>query len=788
MMRFTLLLLLPFFAVAQDYKTIRTDWRAGWIGESSPSVPNTWQRYRKQFSLSEVPRSATARISCDSKYWLYVNGKLVVFEGQLKRGPTPNDTYFDAVELAPYLQKGPNTVALLVWYWGKDGFCHKSSGKAGLLVDVQAGGQTLGSDASWKLAHHLAYGNSLPPFPNFRLPEHNVRYDARIDNEDWIRADFDDSGWKNAELLAKAGDAPWGKLWQRPIKNWYDSGLITYQNSTPTQGDGKPITMKLPRNLTVTPAFTIDAPDGLLIDIRTDNYKGGSEFNVRTEYVTRRGVQSFETPAVMNGHEVIYTFPKGVKIIDLSYRETRFNANYIGSFTSDDAFLDTLWKKSLYTMNVNLRDAIQDPDRERAQWWGDAVIILEEIFYSCDTASQAAIRKSLSNLFEWQKPDGVLFSPIPAGNWDKELPAQMLAAVGKYGLGQYVRHSGDAAFARYAYPFVKRYMDLWKTDANGLVVHRAGGWDWHDWGDRIDVPVLDNAWYYLALENQRDMARQLGYTAEAAQLDETMKRLKTAFRTAFWKGNRFVSDGYKTFADDRAQGMAVVAGLADANQWKALRPILDTTFIAGPYLEKYIQEAYFQMNDADAGIARMKNRYRKMVESPITTLWEGWDIGSATYGGGTYNHGWSGGPLSLLSGYVAGLAPDSPGYTRFHVRPQPGSLRRIDTRTETVRGTIRTQFVRKNGLTRLTVNVPKGTEATLSLPISPLPLAQTERQQKGQVKSAKGQGGTVTLNGKTVWKNGRGTSSAFRGVEGGYLTVAVGPGQWVLQAVTEADL
>ncbi|TAE24260.1 MAG: hypothetical protein EAZ91_20750 [Cytophagales bacterium] len=761
-MKALLLILFPLFSLAQDYKTIRTDWRAGWIGESGPSMPNTWQRYRKQVVLASVPQSAVARISCDSKYWLYVNGRLVVFEGQLKRGPTPNDTYFDVVELAPYLQKGVNTIAVLLWYWGKEGFCHKSSGKAGLLFELQAGNEIVVGDASWRLAPHLAYGNSQPPFPNFRLPEHNVRYDARIDNENWIIPDFNDSRWKYAESLAKAGEAPWGKLWQRPIKNWHDSGWVRYENPTPTESDGTVIRMKLPRNLTVTPIFTIDAPDGLLVDIRTDNYKGGSEFNVRTEYVTRSGVQTFETPAVMNGHEVLYSFPKGVNIRDLYYRETRFNANYVGSFASDDAFLDTLWKKSLYTMNVNLRDAIQDPDRERAQWWGDAVIILEQIFYSCDTTSQAAIRKAFSNLFEWQKPDGALFSPIPAGNWDKELPAQMLAAVGRYGLGQYIHHSADSAFVRYAYPFVKRYMDLWQTDANGLVVHRTGGWDWHDWGDRIDVPVLDNAWYYLALETQRDMARQLGYTAEATRLDQTRQRLKAAFRTAFWKNNRFVSAGYPTFADDRAQGMAVVAGLADANQWKALRPVLDTTFIAGPYLEKYILEAYFQMNDADAGLSRMKNRYRKMVESPISTLWEGWDIGSATYGGGTYNHGWSGGPLSLLSGYVAGLAPDLPGYTRFRVRPQPGSLRRIDTRTETVRGTIRTAFRRENGQTRLTVNVPPGTEATLSLPADP---TQTK---------------TLTLNGKSVWKNGRGMSSVFRGVDGGYLTVAVGPGQWTL--------
>jgi alpha-L-rhamnosidase len=284
----------------------------------------------------------------------------------------------------------------LVWYWGKEGFCHKSSGKSGLLFEAKSANQLIISDNTWKISQHLAYGNSVAPFPNFRLPEHNVRYDARVGSEVWIKENFEDGQWKNAEVLAKAGEKPWGELWKRPFKNWFDSGLIAYKNSITEGTKGNKILMKFPRNLTVTPYFKIEASEGMLIDIRTDNYFGGSEPNVWTEYITKRGIQEFETPAVMNGHEVIYSFPEGVKVLDLKYCETRFDADFVGRFSSNDPFWEKLWNKSLYTMNVNMRDAIQDPDRERAQWWGDAVIILEEIFYSSDVPTQAAIRR------EWQ--------------------------------------------------------------------------------------------------------------------------------------------------------------------------------------------------------------------------------------------------------------------------------------------------------------------------------------------------------------------------------------------------
>jgi alpha-L-rhamnosidase len=668
---------------------IKTNWQAQWIGESGPSIANTFQRYRCQFHLDAVPAKIIAAIATDSKYWLWINGRPVVLEGQLKRGPTPNDTYYDEVDIKPYLQTGRNTIAILVWYWGKDGFCHKSSGKSGLLFEAIAGGTLIQSDEQWKTASHHSYQNSLPPHPNFRLPEHNIRYDARLDNEDWIQPGYDDALWKNAAILAKADAAPWNRLWKRPVPLWHNSELLNYEN-TFSGSDEKKI-MKLPKNILVTPYFKIEAPAGLLVDVRTDNYYGGSEPNVRTEYITREGVQQFETPAFMNGHEVIYHFPRGVKILELKYRETKYNTNQAGSFSCSDAFLNTLWNKSFTTLLVNMRDGIQDsPDRERAQWWGDIAIVLEEIFYSCDSNGIAAIKKAISNLVEWQKPGGELFSPIPAGNWDKELPAQMLAAVGKYGIWKYIEHSGDTAMIRYVYPFIKKYMALWRLKEQGLVQHRTGGWDWHDWGDKVDVPLLDNAWYYMALDACSKMATGLKMYDEAAGYQKQMQSIAASFQKYFWKGNRFASDEYAFYADDRGNGLAVCAGLVSKEQWRQLKPVLDTTFHAGPYLEKYILESYFLMQDAAAGLARMKTRYEKMVNHPtITTLWEGWEIGSSTYGGGTYNHGWTGGPLSLMSAYVAGIRPAALGYGHYIIQPQLGALTRVSGSVLTARGFIK---------------------------------------------------------------------------------------------------
>ncbi|MGV8091982.1 MAG: alpha-L-rhamnosidase C-terminal domain-containing protein [Mangrovibacterium sp.] len=132
-----------------------------------------------------------------------------------------------------------------------------------------------------------------------------------------------------------------------------------------------------------------------------------------------------------------------------------------------------------------------------------------------------------------------------------------------------------------------------------------------------------------------------------------------------------------------------------------------------PYLEKYILESYLLMNDARKGIQRMKNRYRMMVESPLTTLWEGWEIGSHTHGGGSYNHGWSGGPLILMSQYLAGVQPGDDGFQRVLIKPQMGDLRWIECTVPHRKGLIIVNFERESGTLQARITLPAGLTGTL---------------------------------------------------------------------------
>ena len=218
---------------------------------------NSWMDFIKTFDLDKVPQKAIASIACDSKYWMWINGELAVFEGQLKRGPTPDDTYYDEVDITSYLKKGQNKIAILLWYFGKDGFSHNSSGQAGLVFQCDA--IDIESNDTWLSRINSAFEHTTSPYPNYRLSESNIRFDARKGNFDWVQSWDENRGFRKVKVLGEAESAPWNKLIKRPIPLWKDFGLKNYEQtvSFPYVSKGDTLICKLPYNAHITPYFKI---------------------------------------------------------------------------------------------------------------------------------------------------------------------------------------------------------------------------------------------------------------------------------------------------------------------------------------------------------------------------------------------------------------------------------------------------------------------------------------------------------------------------------------------------
>ncbi|MFB6342184.1 alpha-L-rhamnosidase C-terminal domain-containing protein [Saccharicrinis sp. FJH62] len=769
-------LIIPILLSAQSNQSspdtqVNDVWKTNWIWQDADGPQDTWMCFRKNIRLSNIPEKATSRISADSKYWLWINGKQVVFEGQLKRDRL-NETWYDEIDLAPYLIEGTNTIAAKVWYWGREGFSHHDSGKGGFLFDANFGGTPVVSDSTWKLKVHPGYKHSVTGGqPNMRLSVWNVRFNAANDTiEDWQLPGYDDSSWKSATEKGVPPVLPWNTMVKRPFPQWKNSGLQDYVNAEaiPETGNGEVVEAVLPYDARVSVYLKVKAPEGKQINMQTDQYDGWYDFGEgpanRAEYITKDGIQEFESLVWMSGNTVLYSIPEGVNIISLKYRELGYPADFTGSFSCNDPFYNKLWTMARRTLYINMYDNFMDcPDRERALWWGDVVNQSGECFYTLDTTSHALIRKSMKTLVAWQRKDSTLFSPT-ATKWSAELPQQMLASIGWYGFWNYFMNTNDSTTIREAYPAVRKYLAIWKMGPDGLVVHRRGAWDWGDWGTNIDIAVLDNTWYYLALKAAIPMAAMSGYATDTLDYRTRMNSISTNFSKIFWKDDQqcFRSSELSE-PDDRANAMAVLAGLAKPDQYSGIRKILQEKRFASPYMEKYVLEALCKTGSDSLALIRMKERYSEMVNSKkYNTLWEVWNGLSE----GTINHGWNA-PNTVLSQNIAGVAPLEPGWAVYQVMPQMGGLTEINQTVPTVKGEIKVMHVLSSERFTMNLESPQGTKACIGIP-----------KQYGIQ--------TITVNGKTIWKNGRFRHSPEGISRGGensnYVTFYALPGTWRFDA------
>ena len=691
----------------------KTDWKAAWIWDSENLTENNvWMCFSKTISLDTVPDKLIADISADSKYWLYINGETVVFEGSVKRGPDENSGYYDSIDIAPYLKEGDNSICALVWYWDDEtSYSYSSSGQGGFIFEAIGEGVSIISDKTWKVKRNPAYINSSLYPPNYRLPEYSIYFDARKGMGNWTDVAYDVSSWENATEYAVGGEGAYGKLYPRGIPFLKDYGLKDYENSkdyenyTVSKFFGEKITVDIPYNAQLTPYLKVIAPEGKKIRITTENTLIGA---VSTTYITREGEQEFEALGWFNGEHITYKIPRGVTVVSLQYRETGYDTSFSGDFKCDDEFLNSLWQKSLRTLYVTMRDNFMDcPDRERAQWWGDVTSEMIMTMYSMDSNSYLLYQKGVEAMLSHIDDTKVLQTVVPISGDYFELPVQQLAGI--VGFLTYYEYTGDKAFVEKVYDASLDYLKLWEIGENNLVVHRSGSWDWPDWGKKADMTAIENAWVYYALSSVERMAEILGKDEDITFIAARKEIIAKGYEN-LWTDDGFKSDDVKK-PDDRANALAVLSGLATKEQYETITDVLADTKNSSPYMEYYVLEALCKMGEYEVAKDRIKDRYEGMVNEDYSTLWEFWDSWQ-----GTMNHAWSGGPLVIMSKHFAGITPLEAGYEKVKIDPQYTLSDNLSCTVPSVKCSITLSYEKVSEDYIINLTLPEGIKTVLYVP------------------------------------------------------------------------
>jgi alpha-L-rhamnosidase len=222
------------------------------------------------------------------------------------------------------------------------------------------------------------------------------------------------------------------------------------------------------------------------------------------------------------------------------------------------------------------------------------------------------------------------------------------------------------------------------------------------------------------------IGRQLGHDDEAAALDELAARALDAWRTEYLDGdgtlrpdtqaNHVRALAFRLVPDElrsRTVGRLVDLIRAAGNH-------LGTGFLATPLLLPVLAENGHLGVAYDLLLQDTPPSWLTMVDRGATTVWEHWEgLDEAGVAHESLNHYSKGAVISFLHRHVAGIRPsdDDVAYRRFHLEPQPGGgITWAEATLDSPYGRIKSSWRIDGDTFEITVTVPPGTTAELSLP------------------------------------------------------------------------
>jgi hypothetical protein len=504
----------------------------------------------------------------------------------------------------------------------------------------------------------------------------------------------------------------------------------------------------MPYNCHFQAAIVADAPAGKVIQFNSTNPL--VLYLTKTESCTTlEGEHSYEAKRWVSGEGAIYTIPAGVTVKSVQYRETGFDTEFAGSFECNDSDFTTLWRKAVRTAYICMRDHFYDcPDRERVGFWGDGTPEMNQCFYVFDSRAHRLAK------------DLVLRKLEP-----KFYPGQHLEFLSESGLWFYYLQTGDTESMAAIYDTTKAF--LFETYKFG------NPRTWFDWGKEVkDTAVIETCFYYSCLKTLRAMAGVTGHEADFPLIDGKLDEIKSSFDGKYWKGSFYISEQVKE-PDDRANAMAVHSGLADPGKWDAIyENVLSTKTCSSCFFDRWVFEALCKMGREDAALLRMSSRYKTMIPCSFTTLWEHYDRWWASRidsfdAASSLNHGWNP-PAIILSQTIAGISPEAPGWSTYHVLPKEAFLTSLKCVVPTIKGAVAVEMTKTAQEYSLRVDSPMGTTAVVGIP-----------------KRSFSKLDAIKVNGVAIWSGAfiEGVKGVtWNGEDAGYVKFNAAPGTWTFTA------
>lgn len=704
----------------------------------------------RSFWLEEVPDVLRLRMSAQDQFKLWVNGQAVL------SGPcrgTRLCAYYDTLDIAPYVKKGKNMLAVEVVAYPQNpkdmnqigpNYCYPGNEP---LLAAESDRLPLSEAAAW----HVQINCS-------RRWEYS--YPLLLGAMERVTAGDAPEGWNTNEAVWGAfptarsrGDGAfnvYGELrgrWlqERPIplltreegrflneqvltvppqstkKMVFDAGRITtaYFRLRVRGGEGARV------RITYAESYKMEGENGELHKGLRDDPSGVIE-GCADEYIAS-GQDAIYEPFLFRTFrfvEVQVTTQNAVaEVVLLPYIETTYPLKARAEISSKQRWMEDLWTISVNTLKHCMHDTYEDcPYYEQLQYAMDTRLeILFTYWLSGDTR---LARRAIEDFSCSRMPDGLLQSRYPS-NAVQVIPGFSLYWI--LMLEDYYWQTGDIEFIRKHMGTAQGIAEaFYKKIGPGGLVQPMGYWDFADWPKEWDAfhgepaalkqgpSVLQNLLYVYALQSLSRLLTALQRKAAAVEYEKIAADILAVIEARcfdFERGMYREGEHFEQYSQ-HTQVWAVLTGLASgARAQEVLTHALEEADVVACsfVMQFYLFRALEKAGMYERTLPLWEN-WRRLLAQHCTTVPEKPEEPRSDC------HAWGALPLYEFTAKLLGVEPLVPGWEEIRITPRWDIVEELSGCVPTPRGDVLVRWSRENSSVHITVQTPPQIPAFFYLP------------------------------------------------------------------------
>ena len=613
--------------------------KSKWIWNDGLNEQDCYAEFSADF-FAEKTEDIIFRISCDSAFAAFLNGKLVGFSAC---ADYPEYKFFDEISLKN-VSKGKNALKIEVWHYGVDSQTYIKD-DAGVIFEVAQDDKVLAFSDKCVLSR--------------KMTEYKNGYKKIITGQLGFSFLFDNTA-KISEFSESVIVEKRYSFVKRPI--------------LPLEiGERLPITV-IKREKSVLIDLGREVAGFLDIEISSERKQkiliaygehiadGGvrriiGDRDFSAEFIAASGKNSYINPfRRLAGRylEIFSDYP--IEIFYVGLRPVTYPVKRLEKKFSD-GLLQKIYDVSVDTLALCMHEHYEDcPWREQALYSLDSRNQMLCGYYAFENMNKTYARHNLVLISKGIRKDGLLSLCFPAGN---DVPIPFFSLMYIVAVSEYISYTKDVSILEEVGDALKKIFGTFseKIDDNGLIAaFPYPYWNFYEWAEEsnnewqigrksTDVYIKS---YDLILNCAYVYAAK--YYCKLFSEDIDLSEMKESIRKTFYNGNDFKLSTLTEKSSQLGNSFAILIGIGD--EALAKRIISDeNTVKATLSMKAFVYDALLSFGDgyADYILNDIRRSYKNMLDAGATSFWET-ENGEADFdGAGSLCHGWSAMPVYYLN-------------------------------------------------------------------------------------------------------------------------------------------